>query len=245
MSSPVSVIGHRGAPSQAPENTLVSFRKAIAIGVTEIELDVHLSKDLQLVVHHDETLDRTTTGTGLLSEYTWQEIRCLDAGVRFSSEFAGEKVPSLEEVLALKNQIRKFHIEIKSPHPELPQKLLDTLHTHQVYEQVRLTSFKRPILENVRQFDQHIPLGFLAIELNLTELIEWARKFGVDQICPKAADLTPEIVSTLHNAGFSVRAWGVKQDEALMRHALQCGVDGMTVDAPDRLIALLKEISSN
>ena len=93
------LIAHRGGAAEAPENTLGAFRRALDLGIRWFELDVQMTKDGALVVIHDETVDRTTNGTGPVSSFTFEEIRKLDAGSRFSPDFAGEKIPTLREVL--------------------------------------------------------------------------------------------------------------------------------------------------
>src|SRR5690242_18360485 len=95
------VFAHRGANQYAPENTLAAFRKAKALGITWLELDVMLSKDQQVIVMHDETVDRTTNGHGLVNQYSYAALRELDAGSWFDKQFKGEKIPSLYEVIEL------------------------------------------------------------------------------------------------------------------------------------------------
>src|ERR1700716_3392227 len=95
----VWVVGHRGAMGHCPENTLASFERGLELGADWIELDVHLSRDGALIVIHDETVDRTTNGRGLVCEHTLAELKELDAGAWFGASFAGERVPSLDEVL--------------------------------------------------------------------------------------------------------------------------------------------------
>lgn len=108
------VIAHRGASGYAPENTIAAFRKAVAMGVTFIETDLHLSRDARFVAIHDGTLDRTTNGKGAVHEFTLADLRKLDAGSWFGSEFAGERIPTLEEILqfAKKHDV-VFYLELK------------------------------------------------------------------------------------------------------------------------------------
>src|SRR5713226_3973035 len=110
----VLVIGHRGASGHAPENTLASFKKAVALGATFIETDLHLSRDARLVAIHDATVNRTTNGQGVVHDMTLAELRRLDAGSWFGSEFAGERIPMLEELLEFskKNDV-VFYMELK------------------------------------------------------------------------------------------------------------------------------------
>ncbi|MGC2313902.1 MAG: glycerophosphodiester phosphodiesterase family protein, partial [Candidatus Acidiferrales bacterium] len=100
MVAPPWVIGHRGAPAYAPENTMASFRRAVELGATFIETDLRLSHDAQFVAMHDATLDRTSNGRGLVRDFTLAQLRELDAGSWYGPKFAGEKIPTLEEILA-------------------------------------------------------------------------------------------------------------------------------------------------
>src|SRR5690606_9559351 len=112
---PVMVIAHRGFSGAAPENTLAAFRKGIEIGSDMIELDVHLSRDGELVVIHDETLERTTNGKGRVADNTLMELKDLDAGSSFAPQFSGEKIPTLIEVIELAKGRVLVNIEIKNP----------------------------------------------------------------------------------------------------------------------------------
>src|SRR5271156_1995633 len=108
------LIAHRGASGHAPENTLAAFRKAIAQGVAFIETDLQLTRDTHLVAIHDDTVNRTTNGQGAVHDLSLEEIRKLDAGSWFGSEFAGERIPTLEEILdfSKKNDV-VFYLELK------------------------------------------------------------------------------------------------------------------------------------
>jgi glycerophosphoryl diester phosphodiesterase len=109
----IRIIAHRGGANLAPENTLAAFRQAIDLGVDMIEIDVHLSKDGHIMVIHDFTLDRTTTGKGKIADMTLKQIRKYDAGVKFNEKFRGEKVPTLDETMELLNGKTGLLIEIK------------------------------------------------------------------------------------------------------------------------------------
>ncbi|MCK4374153.1 MAG: glycerophosphodiester phosphodiesterase, partial [Candidatus Brocadiae bacterium] len=109
----VEVVGHRGAAGVEPENTLRGFRLAVELGADWTECDVHLTKDGRPVVMHDETVDRTTDGEGPVDSFSWAELRKLDAGGWFAGEYAGERVPGLEEVLEFARGKARLCVEIK------------------------------------------------------------------------------------------------------------------------------------
>jgi glycerophosphoryl diester phosphodiesterase len=230
-------IAHRGASSYAPENTLAAFDLALEMGARHLELDVELTSDGHVVVIHDDTVDRTTDGAGPVTAQTLEELRRLDAGRWFGPAFAGERIPTYEEVLERYHGRAHLHTEIKGRAPELSRRTVDLIRRHRMTEEVTVTSFQRPRLEEVRAYAPELPTGWLVPDVSQTPLAE-ARRLGLVQICPRASSVTPELVRRLHAEGFVVRAWGVSTDD-LMRRAVEAGVDGMTVDFPDRLIAWL------
>jgi len=107
-------VGHRGAMASAPQNTLAAFRKAIEFGADGVELDVHLSKDGAVVVMHDFFVDRATDGTGRVAQKTLAELKALDAGIKFSPQFAGERVPTLSEVFDVLEGKLLVNVELKA-----------------------------------------------------------------------------------------------------------------------------------
>lgn len=232
------VIAHRGASSYAPENTFAAFDLAIRMGVHHIELDVEATSDGHIVVIHDDTVNRTTDGSGPVTNHTLAALQALDAGSWFGTKFAGERIPIFDEVLdRYKGQVH-IHTEIKGRAPYLSQRTADLVRQHGMVDQVTITSFQRARLEEIRAYAPELATGWLLPEVN-DAAIARARDIGLRQICPRANTLTTELVNRLHAAGFVVRAWGVAT-EALMQQVVQAGADGMTVDFPDKLIAYLK-----
>jgi glycerophosphoryl diester phosphodiesterase len=232
------VIAHRGASSYAPENTFAAFDLAIQMGVSHIELDVHLTRDHDVVVIHDDTVDRTTNGTGPVADHTLEALRALDAGSWFAGKFAGERIPTLSEVLQRYKGRAHIHTEIKGQSAHLSQRTADLVRAHEMAEQVTITSFQKTRLEETRAYAPELPTGWLVAEVSDT-VIAQARAMGLRQICPRANVVTPELVHRLHAEGFVVRAWGVATED-LMRRVVKAGADGMTVNFPDKLIAYLR-----
>ena len=234
------VIAHRGASSYAPENTLAAFDLALAMGVRHLELDVHAACDGPIVVIHDDRVDRTTHGTGAVADKTLAELRALDAGAWFGEKFAGERIPTFEEVLQRYKGRLHLHVEIKGHSAGLAQRTVDWIGRYAMKDQVAITSFQKIRLEEVRLCAPELPIGWLVAEAS-DEIVEQARALGCTQLCPRADTVTAERVRCLHAEGFEVRAWGVK-DEALMRQVVQAGADGMTVNFPDKLMAYLSRL---
>lgn len=230
-------IAHRGASSYAPENTMAAFDLALELGATHIELDVHLSADAHVVVIHDDALDRTTDGRGPVADRTLAELRALDAGAWFGAAFAGQRIPTLDEVLGRYGGRAHLHIEIKGRTPGLVERTAALIRQHGQAGGVTITSFMRSALEETRALAPELPTGWLVGEVT-DEVIEATLAMGLGQVCPRGDQVTPALVERLHALGLVVRAWGVP-DEALMRRVVDAGADGMTVNFPDKLLAYL------
>ena len=235
--SPFLVIAHRGASSYGPENTLAAFDLALQMGARHIELDVQSTRDGRIVVIHDDTVDRTTDGTGPVASHALAELRLLDAGARFAPAFAGERIPLFEEVLARYQGRAHIHVEIKGHTNGLSERTADLIRAHGMAREVTVTSFQKARLKETRAHAPEFPTGWLVRDATDTVIAE-ARAMGLTQLCPRADALTPELVDRLHGAGLVVRAWGVATGE-LMRRVVEAGADGMTVNFPDKLIAFL------
>ena len=240
-SSEFLIIAHRGASEYAPENTFAAFDKALDMGVNHVELDVHFSRDGHIVVIHDDTLDRTTDGSGPVADLTLAELRELDAGSWFSTAYAGERVRSLAELFERYKGRLHFHIEIKGHAEGLASRVADLVRAYGLTGGVTITSFWRPWLDEVREYAPELTTGWL-VPLGPVDwddsIIEQAAALGLDQVCPRANITTPELVNTLRDHGFVVRCQGVYSEE-LMRHVVECGADGMTINFPDKLIEYL------
>jgi glycerophosphoryl diester phosphodiesterase len=236
--SPFMVIAHRGASSYAPENTLAAFDLALEMGVRHIELDVDFTRDGHIVVIHDDTVDRTTNGSGPVTSHTLAALRGFDAGSWFGARFAGERIPTFDEVLARYKGRAHIHTEIKGRSPSLSQRTADLIRKHGMEGKVTITSFQSARLEEMRAYAPELPMGWLVREVS-DALIAQAHAMGVTQLCPRANAVTPELVRRLHAEGFVARAWSVGTEE-LMQQVVQSGADGMTVNFPDKLIAYLK-----
>jgi len=239
MTTPtVMVIAHRGASSYGPENTLAAFDLALQMEVRHIELDVDVTSDGHIVVIHDDTVDRTTNGSGAVTRHTLAALRALDAGSWFGTQFAGERIPTFDEVLARYKGRAHIHTEIKGHSPSLSQRTADVIRTHGMEGQVTMTSFQKVRLEEMRAYAPELPTGWLVREVSDATIVQ-AHAMGLTQLCPPAQAVTPALVRRLHAEGFVARAWGVTTEE-LMQQVVQAGADGMTINFPDKLIAYLK-----
>lgn len=232
------VIGHRGFPAQYPENTMVSFDAAIRAGVGMIELDVTLSRDSELVVIHDDTLDRTTNGAGAVDNQTLSELRKLDAGGWFHEKFAGEKIPTLDEVLDSLVDRVMINVEIKpsatgarSYIDLIVEKTLAAIDARDVKQRILISSFDPEILKAVAGFHRHPAIALLLEEAIGEDALALAEKLGAVSIHPDMDTLDTETVNRVRTRRFFVFPYNV-DSEKKVRHAFKLGVDGLFVDDP-------------
>jgi glycerophosphoryl diester phosphodiesterase len=232
-----AVIAHRGASGEAPENTPAAFRRALALGVDGVELDVHLSSDGEPVVIHDPRLDRTTDGHGLVTEHSLASIRALDAGRWFGEAFTGERLPTLAEALDLLRPVRVV-IEIKNGpiyHVGIAARVAAVVR-EVGHPNVTVSSFDHPVLLEVRAASL-LPTAVLFVARPV-DPVRLARDAGAACVHPQWAFATPDLVAAAHAAGLCVEAWTV-DDPPLIRGLIAAGADGIMSNHPARLQAVL------
>ena len=230
-------IAHRGASAYAPENTLATFDKALDLGAGNVEFDVHFSADGHVVVIHDDTVDRTTNGAGAVASLSLKQLKRLDAGSWFAAQFSGERIPTLEELLERYKSRLHFHIEVKGQAEHLSEKTIDLVRGYGWLGSVTITSFQKERLEEAKAYAPEIPVGWLAREVD-EPMVEQARRMGLAEVCPHADFLNGDLLERLHQMGFMVSAWGVR-DEEVMRSIVEAGADGIIIDFPDKLASYL------
>lgn len=228
------VIGHRGAAGYAPENTMVSFERGIALRADAIELDIHPTSDGELVVIHDPTLDRTTSGQGLVSAHTLAEIQALDAGSWFDPSFRDERVPTLVEVLEWARGRTKVVIEIKQGpifYPSIAELLAAALDRTGMRGEVLAISFDHLSVKRLKELAPDIPTGVLYAG-RCVNPVALARDAGADALMPYWALLTKDEVDQAHAAGLFIGPWGGAEQNYPFIFAT--GVDAVLADFPDR-----------
>lgn len=235
------MIAHRGASGYAPENTLAAFRKAAELGARFIETDLHVTRDLHFVAIHDATLERTTNGRGGVHEKTLAELRKLDAGSWFGSEFVGERIPTLDEIFEFSNETDVgFYLEMKTgPGLGVSHALVSALRRATDTNRLIVISFDSSILESVLRQEPSLMTGFL-FDRRPREAVEQAQRLGVRQLLPRGDLVSHELVIRAHHADLQVVTWTVDAP-ADLRTVIAAGVDGVMSNYPDRLIAILKE----
>ncbi|MBM7551495.1 glycerophosphodiester phosphodiesterase [Thalassobacillus pellis] len=233
-------IAHRGASGYAPENTMAAFDKAVEMKADMFELDVQMSKDGKLVVIHDTTVDRTTDGTGNVRDLTYEELKKLDAGSWFNEEFAGEKIPTLGEVLDAYRGKIGILIEVKSPslYPGIEQKIADELIERNLHkpanEKIIVQSFNHESMAKFHHLLPSVPVGVLVgyspDGISDEQLMDFASY--ADYVNPSKSMVTSELVDRIHAFGMKTHPWTVR-DRNSADFLLQAGVDGIITDYPD------------
>jgi glycerophosphoryl diester phosphodiesterase len=244
-------IAHRGASGRFPENTLRAFAAAFESGADMCELDVRLARDGTPVVLHDATVDRTTDGYGAVDAMSLQELKRLDAGVKFGIEFAGERVPALAEVLKLAALAKgrrgrgeqtslpgvhrhgrgAFNLELKAAGTE--DAVCDLIRSHEAVNSTLVSSFDWPALSRVRRRAPEIRIGLLA-SARPAQLLTAAMEMGANAIIPRFDMVDQDLCRAAHMHAIDVYAWTVDAID-IMRELAAKGVDGIMTNYPERL----------
>ena len=222
-------IGHRGAKGLEPENTLLSFQKAIEIGVDGIELDVRLTSDGELIVIHDETIDRTSNGTGFVNQFSLREIKKF----RIDSK---HEIPTLLEVLELVNKKCFINIELKEIETaEKVVALIEDFVTNKNwnYSDFLVSSFNWHAIQNVRFLNPDIPIGVLT-ESDLEMAFTFAKFLKASTIIPHYLLLNDPEIQEIQEAGIKIFAWTVNENDTIEKMKT-LNINGFISDFPDRL----------
>lgn len=237
--SNVIVLGHRGWRASYPENTMLSFQKALNLGVDMIEMDVRMSSDGVPVIIHDARLERTTNGTGFVSSKTWKELQELDAGVRFNGVFQDCRIPSLEEFFAwvAQSSTLMLNVEIKHMTQECVDKTVDMLRHFGLFDRTVLASFDAAVLRYAYKKYGILTQGFPeSYMLNFDgETYDIMYGAGVEM-----RDLTPEFCEKMR--GYGVDPWGFCTDtDEQVYQAIRAGVSMVTGNNPEPALRILRE----
>lgn len=235
------VIAHRGASGHAPENTLAAFRKAVSLGATFIETDLQLSRDAHVVAIHDDSVDRTTNGKGPVHDLSLAELRQLDAGSWFGSEFSGERIPTLEEILQFSNKNDvMFYLEIKpSGSWGGEHALIGALRDSGEIPRAVVISFDPSMVLNLHKIEPTLMTGLL-YDGQIEKPVERAIEIGARQLIARGDLVTPALLEQARKKDLQVVCWTVNHP-AHMRMLIEAGIHGIMSDYPDRLVAALKK----
>jgi len=238
------VVGHRGASAHAPENTLAAFELAIDHRADAIEFDVKLSSDNQVVVIHDSSVDRTTNGAGKVANLSLSSLQKLDAGSKFSNEFAGERIPTLINVFERFGKQILMNVELtnySTPFDGLVSEVVELVKFFKLENHVIFSSFLSKNLNNSQKLLPEVPCGLLAYSGWMGYFQRrngWKKKFQA--LHPKISDVDQNLVSDVHTARKRIHVWTVNGEENL-RKMLDLKVDGVITDDPGKLRRILEQ----
>lgn len=239
------IIAHRGASAVAPGNTLIAFRQAVALGADAVELDVHLASDGVPMVIHDSTVDDTTNGSGYVADMTSVQLKMLDAGTPFDRAFAGERIPTLAEVIEAVGRDVLLNVELKSKSVRdngLERAVVSVVEAYGVDNRVLFSSFNPLALRRVKMLAPHIPGALLrAPDLPVYLRYGWLAFLAPHEVRhPQHSLVDARYMAWARRRAYRVNAWTV-DEQAEMRRLINLGVDGIITNRPD---LLRKELDS-
>lgn len=237
------VAGHRGMMARYPENTLLSFEKALALGVDMLEMDINITKDGIPVVIHDRSVDRTTNGKGAVRELNLKEIKALDAGVKFDAQFKGLKVPTFEEFCQLMGNHRDvlLNVEIKDNTKECVDLTVGTLTRHSLVENCVFTCFDAVIVEHIHR-DLSLPTqGFPDKRMANFKPGKDGTRSRLTAVGIEMGLLTPELVRDYENQGILPWAYCPDDEESALL-ALNCGARLVTCNNPEPAMKVFRAV---
>jgi glycerophosphoryl diester phosphodiesterase len=246
---PLSV-AHRGHSIAYPENTLEAYRKAIELGVEMIECDVNITRDGTLVMMHDSTLDRTTTGTGRVSASTWEDIQMLDAGGKFKPEFAGVRVPSTEETLLLYKDAGILScFEVKGADADEAKRIalgvVDLFEKHNMLDKAFMSSYNHDAVHLAQSKCSELLIATERLPddapADSSEALRQAKSFNAPVLQHQYTVLTEDVVRVLHENNIAVWAWSTT-DEPSMLFSIDLGVDALMGDDVELMLQVLNRM---
>lgn len=238
------IIAHRGANRYAPQNTIPAFEKAVELGADGTETDVHSTKDGYIVICHNDTVDEMSNGTGAIGSYMFEDIRKLDFGSKFSKDFAGVTLPTVEEYLECMQKSDKLsvmNIEIKpckTDRADIVRKTIDAAKAYGLFDELLISSFDYKMLVEAKKYDPKCKTAYLypiygqVVRRWFFQPLHLAKKIGCDALHPHKAFATKALVRRAHAAGMKVNAWTVDEEKDVIQ-MLENGVDGIITDRPD------------
>ena len=239
----MKVIAHRGFCGEYPENTMLSFKKAVEDGCDELELDVQLTKDNVLVIIHDETIDRVTDGTGNVRDYTFEELRKFNVRATFGEKYGFNPIPSFEEYVSwVKDQNVTTNIELKTGkyyYENLEEEVVDIIKAYGLEGKVMFSSFNHLSLIRCKELVPNIECGVLVLKSGIGNPGYYVSKYNFECYHPDMEGLTEEIVDNCKAHGVKLNVWTVN-GEADLRKLYDWGCDGIITNYPGFCKAWLK-----
>lgn len=239
----MKVIAHRGFCGEYPENTMLSFKKAVEDGCDELELDVQLTKDNVLVIIHDETIDRVTDGTGNVRDYTFEELRKFNVRATFGDKYGFNPIPSFEEYVSwVKDQNVTTNIELKTGkyyYEDLEEKVIGMIKAYGLENKVMFSSFNHLSLIRCKELVPNIECGVLVLKSGIGNPGYYVSKYNFECYHPDINGLNDEIVENCKSHGVKLNVWTVNDEEGLKKlYDWDC--DGIITNYPGFCKAWLK-----
>ena len=227
---------HRGFSGRYPENTMLAFKKAVEAGAEGIELDVHFTKDKELVIIHDETVDRTTDGTGRVVDFTYDELSKLDAHAAFKGQFDFQKIPTLREYFEFVSGIDGFmtNIELKTgvyDYPGIEKAVLELIDEFDLRDRIIISSFNHFSVLRFKELAPDVKCGFLE-ESRIVGFAQYTKKNGVEYVHPLHNTLDDQFFKEIRENGLGINTWTVNEEEDMRRMIIN-GVDAIIGNYPD------------
>lgn len=246
------IIAHRGAMGHTPENTISAYLKAIEMGADAIEIDLKQTVDGKLVAFHDGSVNRTTNGKGSFDNFTYEELRKLDAGSWFNSDFNNEKIPNLQEIINIIPDSILLIIELKGSNEDysgFEENVVSEIKKNNFEKNVILKSFDYKVLERLRKLLPDVPqifvyafrIPFTGITIGTSITFKCVFNLDVEYLQPHRYFVSEEFVRNAEKKGYKVISWGVDSRKAII-NSLEIGVHAIETDYPDRVISILNQI---
>lgn len=241
MTNPIN-IAHRGFSGEYPENTILAFQKALELGVDAIELDVHLSSDGEVMIFHDEDLERTTGETGLIKDYSYARLCKLDAAASYHGKFGRNPIPTLNEYLELIQgwNITTF-LELKNSvivYPNLEEKVAECIYKFGVQKNTIVFSANHPSVKFFGQLAPDVPLLF-PFDNWIFGYGAYCKEHGISKCMPYFRALTIEVISEIQEHGIAIYPWIIDEVDD-MKNMIKLGMDGILTNRPDRLKMIIE-----
>ena len=229
-------IAHRGFSGKYPENTMLAFRKAIEVGADGIELDVHFTKDKEIVVIHDENIDRTCDGKGDVCDYTFEELQQFDASAGFRGMYGINRIPTLREVFELIKPVDGFlcNIELKTgfnTYPGIEKAVADMIKEFGLEDRIIISSFNHFSVTRFKAIAPEIKCGFLEGDW-IVDFGEYAKSRGVEFVHPRNITVIDETAKEIIANGIGINTWTVNEAEDVKR-LYNLGVNAVIGNYPD------------
>lgn len=226
---------HRGFSGKYPENTMLAFEKAIAEGVDGIELDVQLTKDGEVVIIHDEKIDRTTDGEGYVVDYTYEELSKFDASYIYRGKMGFNKIPTLREYFELVKDLDIItNIELKTGINEylgIEEKVWDLIQEFKLQDKIIISSFNHFSVMRMKKIAPNMKYGFLSEDW-IIDAGKYTHSHGIQCYHPRFNNLIPEVIEELKSYGLEINTWTVNL-ESDMRYLISHKIDVIIGNYPD------------